>query len=178
VGWLYSDDSLAVGQRDRTFDGPSMVFVHVNAAFRIQYVIQAFSRARLRRRAVLRSGQEAWSYDYEGYDDAERDRPHEHIIHAACVAGCRQGQPGCVPCLSRPASPRQVVALTGSTYRRVRLACIGDPNYGRAIAGAGRESSPMASCASVSSCSINFTDTSRIFIDCVWRASSLMAWLR
>lgn len=80
--------------------------------------------------------------------------------------------------LRRCASRRQVVVLTGSTYRSVRLACIDDPNYGRAIAGAGRESSPMASCASVSSCSINFTDRSRIFIDWVWSVSSLMAWLR
>jgi hypothetical protein len=178
VGWLYGDDSLAVGQRDRAFDGSSMVLVHVNAAFRMQHLIQAFSCARLRRWAVFRSGQEAWRYDYEGYDDAERDRLHEHIIHAACVAECRQCQPGCVPFLRRRASRRQVVVLTGSTYRRVRLACIDDPNYGRVIAGAGRESSPMASCASVSSCSINFTDTSRIFSDWVWSASSLMAWLR
>ncbi len=178
MGWLYRDDSLAVWQRDRAFDGSTMVLVDMNAAFRIQDLIQAFSSAWLRRWAVFRSGQKAWPHDYEGYEDAESNRPHEHIIHAACVAGCRQGQPGCVPCLSRPTSPRQVVALTGSTYRRVRLACIGDPNYGRAIAGAGRESSPMASCASVSSCSINFIDTSRIFSDWVRSASFSMAWLR
>lgn len=177
MGWLYSDDPLAVGQRDRAFDGPSMVFVYVNAAFWIQGVFQAFSCARLRRRAVFRRRQGARSYGEKDYDDAERDRPHEHIIHAALVAGCRQSLPAMF--LPQPTRFAQAVhVLTGLTYRRVRLACINHPNYGRAIAGAGRESSPMASCASVSSCSINFTDTSRIFIDWVWSVSSLMAWLR
>lgn len=35
MGWLYSDELLAVGQRDRALDGSAMVLVHVNAAFRI-----------------------------------------------------------------------------------------------------------------------------------------------
>jgi hypothetical protein len=93
---LYRDDSLAVWQRDRAFDGSTMVLVDMNAAFRIQDLIQAFSSAWLRRWAVFRSGQKAWPQDYEGYDDAECDRPHEHIIHGVFVAGCRQVQPGCV----------------------------------------------------------------------------------
>lgn len=97
MGWLYSDDSFAVGQRDRAFDGSSMVLVHVNAAFRIQDLIQAFSCARLRRWAVFRSGQEAWSYDYEGYDDAERNRPHEHIIHARLCLGADKVNPAVFP---------------------------------------------------------------------------------
>lgn len=94
--WLYSDDWLAVGQRDRAFDGSTMVLVHVNAAFRIQDLIQAFSRARLRRRAVLRRRQGARSYGEKDHDDTERDRPHEHIIHAALVAGCRQSLPAVI----------------------------------------------------------------------------------
>lgn len=51
--WLYSDGSLAVGQRDRAFDDSSMVFIYVNAAFWIQDVLQAISCARLRRWAVF-----------------------------------------------------------------------------------------------------------------------------
>jgi hypothetical protein len=95
--WLYVDDSLAVGQRDGAFDGSSMVLVHVNAAFRIQDLIQAFSRARLRRWAVFRRRQGARSYGEKDHGNAERNCPHEHIIHAAIVAGCRQRQSGCVP---------------------------------------------------------------------------------
>jgi hypothetical protein len=78
--WLYSDDSLAIGQSDRVFDVSSMVFVHVNPSFRIQHLLQAFPCARLCRRVVFRSGQEAWPYDDEGYDDDERDRPHGSSI--------------------------------------------------------------------------------------------------
>jgi hypothetical protein len=66
VRWLHGDDSLAVWQSDRAFYVSSMVFVHVDAPFRIQYLIQAFSCAWLRRWVVFRSGQEARPYDYEG----------------------------------------------------------------------------------------------------------------
>ena len=79
--WLNSDDALAVGQNDRVFDDASLVFVHVNAAFRSQYLLQAFLCARLGRWGVVRCGQEAWPYDYEGYNGAGRDHPHGDIIH-------------------------------------------------------------------------------------------------
>lgn len=37
--WLYHDDSFAIGQNDRAFDVPLMVFVDVNATFRIQDLV-------------------------------------------------------------------------------------------------------------------------------------------
>ena len=79
--WLNSDDALAVGQNDRVLDDSFLVFVHVNAAFRSQYLLQAFLCAWLRRWGIVRCGQEAWLYDYEGCNGAGSDHPHEDIIH-------------------------------------------------------------------------------------------------
>ena len=78
---LNSDDSLAVWQNDRVFDAAASVFVHVNAAFRSQYLLQAFLCTWLGRWVVVRCGQGTGPYDYEGYNDAGSDHPHENIIH-------------------------------------------------------------------------------------------------
>lgn len=58
--WLNSFDSLAVGQNDRIFDDSFIVFVHVNAAFRSQYLLQAFFCGWLRWWGGFSCGQEAW----------------------------------------------------------------------------------------------------------------------
>jgi hypothetical protein len=58
--WLNSDDSLAVGKNDRVVDGSSIVFVHVNAAFRGQDLLQAFLCTWLGGRVIFGCGQEAW----------------------------------------------------------------------------------------------------------------------
>ena len=79
--WLNSDDALAVGQQDRIFDDSSLVFVHVNAAFRSQHLLQALLCARLRRWGVFRCSQEAWLYDNEDYNSAGSDHPHDNSIH-------------------------------------------------------------------------------------------------
>ena len=173
MGWLYRDDSLAIGQRDRVFDGSSLIFVYVNAAFRIQDLFQAFSRARLRRWAVFGSGQESWPDDYEDYDDAERNRPHESIIQPRLRQGADKVRQAIFPASADALRAGRPCRSQGHHTEEY-----GDPassGYGRAIAGVGCEISLMASCASVSSCSINRTDTSRIFSDWVWSASSLMA---
>ena len=68
--WLNCDDSLAVGQNDCVVDDSSLVFEDVNAAFRSQYLLQAFLCGWLGRWVVVRCGQEAWPYDYKGYNDA------------------------------------------------------------------------------------------------------------
>ena len=91
--WLNSDDSLAVGQDDRVLDDSVLIFVHVNAAFRGQYLLQAFLCTWLGRQVVVRCGQEAWPHDYEGYNDAGSDHPYEDIIRAETGKGVRRNCP-------------------------------------------------------------------------------------
>ena len=55
--WLNRDDTLAVGKNDRVSHSPFVVFVHVDAAFGSQHLLQAFLCAWLGRCLIVSCGQ-------------------------------------------------------------------------------------------------------------------------
>ena len=82
--WLHLDDSLTIWQSDRAFDIPLMVFIDLNATFCIQYLVQAFPRARLLRPFLPTGEQRPWPYSSAYDHEADGDPNHEIIILLTC----------------------------------------------------------------------------------------------